>query len=55
MENNRRPETLARIKTAEQAEAFIAEQVAAVQAQVGSRKVLLALSGGVDSPLLPHY
>lgn len=49
MENNRRPETLARIKTAEQAEAFIAEQVAAVQAQVGSRKVLLALSGGVDS------
>ncbi len=52
MENNRRPETLARIKTAEQAEAFIAEQVAAVQAQVGSRKVLLALSGGVDSSVV---
>ena len=47
--NNMRPETMARIETPAQAEAFIAEQVAAVRAQVGDRKVLLALSGGVDS------
>ena len=49
MENNRRPETLERITTQTQAEAFISEQIAAIRAQVGDGKVLLALSGGVDS------
>jgi asparagine synthetase B (glutamine-hydrolysing) len=44
-----RPESMARITTPELAEAFIAEQIAAVRAQVGDKKVLLALSGGVDS------
>ena len=50
--NNMRPETMARIETPAQAEAFIAEQVAAVRAQVGDKKVLLALSGGVDSSIV---
>ena len=49
MDSNKRPETMARIQTKEQADAFIAEQVAAVREQVGGGKVLLALSGGVDS------
>ena len=49
MANNVRPESMARIVNAELAEAFIAEQVAAVREQVGDKKVLLALSGGVDS------
>ena len=49
---NMRPETMARIETPAQAEAFIAEQVAAVRAQVGDKKVLLALSGGVDSSVV---
>lgn len=52
MENNKRPENMARIETPEQAQAFIAEQVAAVQNQVGNKKVLLALSGGVDSSVV---
>ena len=52
MDMNIRPETMARIQTAEQAEAFIAEQVAAVREQVGDKKVLLALSGGVDSSVV---
>ena len=52
MENNKRPESMARITTAAQAEQFISEQVAAVRAQVGSKKVLLALSGGVDSSVV---
>ena len=52
MDNNVRPESMARIVSAEQAEAFIAEQVAAVREQVGDKKVLLALSGGVDSSVL---
>ena len=50
--NNMRPETMARIETPAQAEAFIAEQIAAVRAQVGDKKVLLALSGGVDSSVV---
>ena len=50
--NNMRPETMARIETPAQAEAFIAEQVATVRAQVGDKKVLLALSGGVDSSVV---
>ena len=52
MENNIRPASLARITTAEQANSFIDEQVAAVRAQVGTDKVLLALSGGVDSSVV---
>ena len=45
-----RPDSLARITTTEQAQAFIDEQLAAINAQVGPEgKVLLALSGGVDS------
>ena len=52
MGNNKRPESLARIQTPTQAEAFITEQIAEIQAQVGSRKVLLALSGGVDSSVV---
>ncbi|MBE6953789.1 MAG: glutamine-hydrolyzing GMP synthase [Ruminococcaceae bacterium] len=50
--SNVRPETMARINTPELAEAFIAEQVAEVRAQVGDKKVLLALSGGVDSSVV---
>ncbi|MBO5460920.1 MAG: glutamine-hydrolyzing GMP synthase [Ruminococcus sp.] len=52
MDPNKRPDTMERITTPELAEAFIAEQVAAVQEQVGDKKVLLALSGGVDSSVV---
>lgn len=52
MENNKRPDTMERINTPALAKAFIDEQVAAVRAQVGDRKVLLALSGGVDSSVV---
>ena len=52
MENNVRPETMARINTKALAEAFIAEQVTEIRAQVGDKKVLLALSGGVDSSVV---
>ena len=52
MDNNKRPETMARITTLELANAFIDEQVAAVREQVGDKKVLLALSGGVDSSVV---
>ncbi len=47
-----RPESMERITTAEQANAFIAQQVEAVKKQVGDKKVLLALSGGVDSSVV---
>lgn len=50
--NNVRPESMERITTAAQAEAFIEEQVAEIRAQVGDKKVLLALSGGVDSSVV---
>lgn len=50
--NNKRPETMARINSKELADAFIAEQVAEIQKQVGDKKVLLALSGGVDSSVV---
>ena len=50
--NNMRPDSMARITTREQAEQFIAEQVAAVRKQVRDKKVLLALSGGVDSSVV---
>ncbi|MBQ7545537.1 MAG: glutamine-hydrolyzing GMP synthase [Clostridia bacterium] len=49
MDSNKRPDTMARINTKELADAFIDEQIAAIRAQVGDKKVLLALSGGVDS------
>ncbi|MBO5891535.1 MAG: glutamine-hydrolyzing GMP synthase [Oscillospiraceae bacterium] len=52
MENNVRPESMARITTPELAQAFIEDQVAQVRAQVGDKKVLLALSGGVDSSVV---
>ena len=52
MNSNIRPETMERITTPELAKAFIEEQVQAVRAQVGDRKVLLALSGGVDSSVV---
>ena len=52
MGNNTRPENMERIVTNELADAFIAEQVAEIQAQVGGKKVLLALSGGVDSSVV---
>jgi len=52
MENNKRPDNMARINTPELAKHFIDEQVAAVRAQVGDKKVLLALSGGVDSSVV---
>lgn len=50
--SNKRPETMERITTPELAEKFIDEQVEAVRAQVGGKKVLLALSGGVDSSVV---
>ena len=52
MESNKRPESMERITTPALAEAFIAQQVADIQAQVGDKKVLLALSGGVDSSVV---
>ena len=52
MENNKRPETMERITTTALAQAFIDEQLAAIRAQVGDKKVLLALSGGVDSSVV---
>ena len=50
--NNLRPDSMERIQTLAQAQAFIDEQVAAVRQQVGDKKVLLALSGGVDSSVV---
>ncbi len=52
MQNNVRPETMARINTKALADAFIDEQVKEIRAQVGDKKVLLALSGGVDSSVV---
>ena len=49
MSENIRPESMARITTPELAQAFINDQIAALKAQIGEKKVLLALSGGVDS------
>lgn len=49
---DKRPETMQRINNAQLAAAFIDEQVAAIRAQVGDKKVLLALSGGVDSSVV---
>ena len=52
MSENKRPESLARITTPELAQAFINEQIAELKAQIGDKKVLLALSGGVDSSVV---
>ena len=52
MDNNKRPDDMIRITTEELAAAFIEEQVQAIQEQVGDKKVLLALSGGVDSSVV---
>ncbi len=52
MKNNVRPESRERITTQTLANAFIEEQIALVRKQVGDKKVLLALSGGVDSSVV---
>ena len=52
MSNNLRPADMQRITTPELANAFIEAQIAEVRAQVGDKKVLLALSGGVDSSVV---
>ena len=52
MDPNKRPEDIARITTPELANAFIDEQMDAIRAQIGDKKVLLALSGGVDSSVV---
>ncbi len=52
MDSNKRPENMQRITTPELAKAFIDEQVKLVREQVGDKKVLLALSGGVDSSVV---
>lgn len=49
---NQRPDDMVRITTPELAQAFIDEQVAAIREQIGDKKVLLALSGGVDSSVV---
>ncbi len=50
--NNKRPESMERITTPALAKAFIDEQLQALRAQIGDKKVLLALSGGVDSSVV---
>ncbi len=52
MQNNKRPETMKRIANETLARDFIDEQVEEIRAQVGNKKVLLALSGGVDSSVV---
>ena len=52
MDTNKRPESMQRINSFELANAFIDEQVKLVREQVGDKKVLLALSGGVDSSVV---
>ena len=52
MSSNLRPDTMERITNFQLANAFIEEQVAEIRAQVGDKKVLLALSGGVDSSVV---
>ena len=52
MDSNKRPDTMERITTPELASKFIDEQVAEIRAQVGNKRVLLALSGGVDSSVV---
>ena len=52
MTDIRRPDDMARIETEELAQAYIDEQISLVRKQVGDKKVLLALSGGVDSSVV---
>ncbi len=52
MDAERRPEQMERIQSVEQADAYIQEQIGRIREQVGDRKVLLALSGGVDSSVV---
>ncbi len=52
MENNKRPDTMERINTKKLANTFINEQIAQIRDQVKDKKVLLALSGGVDSSVV---
>ena len=52
MDNNKRPENMARINNEELASRFIDQQVKEIREQVGDKKVLLALSGGVDSSVV---
>ena len=52
MDSNKRPENMERITSTALAEAFIEEQLKAMREQIGDRKVLLALSGGVDSSVV---
>ena len=52
MDPNKRPDDMVRITTPELAQVFIEEQVAAIREQIGDKKVLLALSGGVDSSVV---
>ncbi len=52
MVSDRRPDNMERITTPELAQAFIDEQLQALRSQIGDRKVLLALSGGVDSSVV---
>jgi len=52
MSDNVRPESMERITTPALAEAFIEEQLKALRSQIGDKKVLLALSGGVDSSVV---
>ena len=52
MAMDRRPENMERITTPALAQAFIDEQVAELRGQIGNKKVLLALSGGVDSSVV---
>ena len=52
MAENRRPESMQRITTPALAQAFIEEQITALREQIGDKKVLLALSGGVDSSVV---
>ena len=52
MQSNVRPENMQRITNAQLANEFIEQQIKEIRAQVGDKKVLLALSGGVDSSVV---
>ena len=52
MNTNRRPDSMARIDSLALANAFIEEQIKEIQKQIGDKKILLALSGGVDSSVV---
>ena len=52
MDSNKRPESMERITTPALADAFIKEKIVELQKQIGDGKVLLALSGGVDSSVV---